>query len=103
MTDSKQRLTALPTDASPISSELVKYRLTALQTLQISPLDSLVDFADAKTAARWVVGTGQTIYWRQCYIEATGTELFTRQTCMRQAAGAFWVFTTRQVLDAQQP
>ncbi|KAL2273112.1 hypothetical protein FJTKL_04923 [Diaporthe vaccinii] len=37
-------------------------------SLQIEPLDANTDFTDAKSSAQWVVGSGQTIYWRQCFI-----------------------------------
>jgi len=34
----------------------------------IETLDATIDFKDAKTSPKWIVGAGQKIYWRSCFI-----------------------------------
>ncbi|KUI64465.1 hypothetical protein VM1G_00659 [Cytospora mali] len=44
------------------------YAVQCISSLTIEALSASVTFADARTAGRWVAGTGQTIYWRACFI-----------------------------------
>ncbi|CAN8106113.1 unnamed protein product [Discula destructiva] len=37
-------------------------------SLTIEAPDASIGFSDAKTAGRWVIGAGQKIHWRDCFI-----------------------------------
>lgn len=41
---------------------------SAWQSFTIERLDETVPFDDAKTSPKWIIGAGQTVYWRSCFI-----------------------------------
>lgn len=42
-------------------------------TFTIEPLSETIDFASSGRTARWVVGTGQKIYWKESFIQVYKT------------------------------
>jgi hypothetical protein len=38
------------------------------QSLKIEALSAAVSFDNARTSGRWIVGSGQAVYWRSCFI-----------------------------------
>ena len=49
---------------SPTSK--AKYR--SQSSLLIEALDPSIDFDDSKSAGRWLIGSGQKIAWRHCFV-----------------------------------
>lgn len=43
------------------------------QSFAIEPLDESIDLDDAKTSPKWIVGSGQKVYWRSCFVMVYST------------------------------